>query len=719
MFAGNRFYPEARYMTVLRGLVYIATVALLVAPLDAVLARVAALLAVPIALALTRWPVVHRVRGPFLVLGTMAVAALGTVFGWVLGHSNAIASLAGFRSTLALSGVLTFGATTFAIVFGLRMLAIRFRAMSFFEAATVILVVVAIFAGHRDGKIGQPRYLADWSFSRGHDPGLVLLAVGVAAMGAVAVLLLQHMRLRQAVAAIVVLLLLGGGGFLALWKYLPEVGASPPPPKSKTEKNGGSEADDKYDYPGLGPNPKSEPKPLAIVTLQDDYDPPEGRFYFRDNAFSVLHANRLARPKQGNDDPDVPTRFPDTQLDIDVGLAASQFVKLPAVISLLMQHEHPFGLVTMQSLEPRTNPNPKKFVRSFATVSLAPKLPLTHSEILRKKAGNPAWPTHVRDQYLAIPNDPRYRQLADEIVAASVDDSKLKPEYQRSPGLYALALKRWLEKNITYTKTGSELSEHLHAADPTASFLFGNRHGKCTNIAQALTILLRAKGIPARMAGGYAVEASRRGQGSSLLLQDTDLHAWCEIYLQDMGWVVIDVAVEQSKDPPPPQPDADQQRHLGNENRKQELPEELQQDAEQPPRRLGAWAMSIVIPLLLVLATLYGIKAWRRVVPRIGSQRQLHRLSYRSTLDRLSEVGLNRQFGETREEFAQRVARWAPEFAEMTAAHVRTAVTGNVADDRNRWLDRQTQVIRHIIATFPRYRRILGLLNPIAWLWTR
>lgn len=709
---------EATYLTVLRGLVYGAAVALFVAPLDALAARIAALLAVPLALGLTRLPSVHRMRGTVLAAAAAGIVILGVAAGWAIGHVPGFASLIGFRTAIALGGAATFGATTFGVIFGLRMLAIRRRAFSVLEAGVVILIVVAMFAGHRDHHVGQPRYFADWSYSRGFDPGLVLLAVGVAALGSIALLLLQNMRLRQATAALVILLLLGAGGFYLLWKFFPEVSATPPPPPAKQPPpQGPSGSDPAYDYPNMGPKPQGARRPVAIVTFQDEYNPPQGYFYFREKAFSELRFNRLAHPKQGGNDTDVPASFPDKPVAVPNKSGSANFVKVPAIISLLEPHERPFGLVAVQSMEPRPNPNPKKFVRSYATVSLAPTIAFPGDRSLKCRAGDPSWSASVRGKYLETPNDPRYRKLADEIIAASGIPPHLKPEYQTT--FYALALKEWLEKNIIYTKSSPELNEHVNAADPTASFLFGNRHGYCTHIAQALTILLRAKGIPARMAGGYAAEASRRGQGSALLLQNSDGHAWCEIYLQDVGWTVLDVAVERSKDPPPPPPDADQQRHLGNENRKQVLPPELQPESDPGERRTTAWLVSLLIPLLFVVLALYGIKAWRRLAPRLASHRSAYRLSYRSALDRLAEVGLHRQFGETREEFAQRVARWAPEFADMTAAHVKAAISGEHSEPKRSWLDRQAQLVRRIAATFPRYRRWLGLANPIAWLWTR
>jgi hypothetical protein len=80
---------------------------------------------------------------------------------------------------------------------------------------------------------------------------------------------------------------------------------------------------------------------------------------------------------------------------------------------------------------------------------------------------------------------------------------------------------------------------------------------------------------------------------------------------------------------------------------------------------------------------------------------------------------LTRQFGETREQFAARVGQLAPEFAALSAAHVRQAVAGLETYGRGQWLDLTGRAARAVAAKFPAHRRLLGALNPVAWLWAR
>ncbi|MCL2087337.1 MAG: hypothetical protein FWH05_07070 [Oscillospiraceae bacterium] len=75
------------------------------------------------------------------------------------------------------------------------------------------------------------------------------------------------------------------------------------------------------------------------------------------------------------------------------------------------------------------------------------------------------------------------------------------------------------------------------------NFLFETRTGHCALYATAMTLLLRNEGVTARYVTGYAV----RGIGTPVqdnLFQYTvlerDLHAWVEVYFENLGWVAFD-----------------------------------------------------------------------------------------------------------------------------------------------------------------------------------
>lgn len=142
-------------------------------------------------------------------------------------------------------------------------------------------------------------------------------------------------------------------------------------------------------------------------------------------------------------------------------------------------------------------------------VRFAQRAPAARSSVLRS-----------RDEYLALPPGMEdIRALAEEVTGAGrSDDAKAE-----------LALR--------FFGTGFRYS----AEDPASSvreFLFSKRAGFCEHYATGLALLLRAAGIPARVAAGYlGGEWSRPGK--YLIVRQSDAHAWTEAWL-DGRWVTLD-----------------------------------------------------------------------------------------------------------------------------------------------------------------------------------
>jgi hypothetical protein len=64
------------------------------------------------------------------------------------------------------------------------------------------------------------------------------------------------------------------------------------------------------------------------------------------------------------------------------------------------------------------------------------------------------------------------------------------------------------------------------------------RRGYCEQYAGTMAVMVRAAGVPARVALGYTPGEERR-DGSRLITSD-DAHAWVEVYFQGLGWVPFD-----------------------------------------------------------------------------------------------------------------------------------------------------------------------------------
>jgi transglutaminase-like putative cysteine protease len=684
---------EPLHQLALRALVYSGAVFLFVGGLASTAATAAAAAVVPAGLLLGRSLAASRLRWPARILVGLGVLGLGWAVPAWLGTQVWFAELLGTGTALTVYQALHFGLLTLGVVVCLRLLAALLPAFALLEVALLVTLVAVLFMGHRDDHVGQPRFFFDWAWGRGHDPATALLAVGLAALlGAVLLLLCEQGPVKTAATLALVLLLgLAAWCWPVVWqpvfarpaaREVPEESEDDPPPQDGT--------------------------PVAVVLLHDDYRPVEKAFYFRTGAFSQFNGQKLVRATRPGVDADVADGLPGRRVDLPVGPRLPGYRKsVRTTVSLVGDLSQPLALVGATALKPRPNPDPKTFHRAYAVTSEVLAVP--YPRLLGLRAGSPAWSEAVRRHYLAYPNDPRYRKLAEEIAGTL-------PAWRRNqPFLRILATRRWMEEHAVYSRKKPPVPA---GTDMTTAYLFGSRRGYCVHIAHAMAYLLRAQGIPARVGHGFAVEATRAGQGSSVLVLTSDAHAWCEVYLEGVGWVVMDPNVKPDVPQPRPHVPLDLQRLLGERARARPVPDEDPSavTAASWAPLLAGWGLGGVLGLL---ACLYLTKGWRRLAPRLAAEGRLHRACYRSVLDRLAELRLVRRRGETREEFAARLSGAVPELVPLTAAHVREAVTGTPTLARRDWLELMSRASSRIAGTAPWYRRLLGALNPVSWLRAR
>lgn len=264
---------------------------------------------------------------------------------------------------------------------------------------------------------------------------------------------------------------------------------------------------------------------------------------------------------------------------------------------------------------------------------------------------------------------------------------------------------------------------HANTPDPTVDFFFGNRIGYCVHFAHTAVFLYRAAGIPARISAGYMVAETRRGGGSSVVLQTGDAHAWPEIYLEDVGWIVMDIAAEEILDPPGTPADpamADQLAEMAREEPPDPM-EETREDSWQLPPLLPILYWTLTVLVSAILLGLYGFKLWRRLAWRVGPSSKLPWLAHRALLDRLSEAGITREEGETRERFAERIRSDVPSFERATNRVLSASLansdprSGALEFQRAEWKSISSDVGRELRRSTKVGRRLLGLLNPLSF----
>ena len=578
---------------------------------------------------------------------------------------------------------------------------------------------------HRNGAINRPFDIADPIIAQGGDPTWAMVAIGATAAVVITLLLLSERSVLRSVLhlGMIALILLGVVGTTAM------VGMPSPPMtgaglglRSDEEQQQNEEQQQSEGQQGGRRNNEelefrdnydsaANRVPLGVVLLHDDYSPPSGVYYFRQGAFSQYNGRRLVMATRGDVDRDIARGFPTARMEIeDPPRADADRATVETTVALLADHNRPFALEAPLSLRPQTNPDPRRFERVYRAESAA--LTSDYAWLVGRPVGDPDWTTEQWTHYTEAPDDPRYRELAAEIVT-----ERLPEHLQSEPVAQGIAITSWLGEHGVY----SLRSQHSGSEDPTASFLFGDKTGYCVHFAHAATYLMRTLGMPARVATGYAVDEATRQGGSAVLVSGSSSHAWPEVYVDGVGWVVMDVAPETVLTPPPPPPDPDLQRLLAELARGEDL---LGADGREPPaiaRAAGDALLSlgegVLLLVLLTLAVLTLGKLWRRAWPRVAPARALPRVVYRAELDRLAELSLRRRFGESREEFAARVGAVSPSFDALTEVHVGSAFGSRRALRDARALARDVR--RELRRAFPWWRRALGAMNPWSWLLTR
>ena len=452
-----------------------------------------------------------------------------------------------------------------------------------------------------------------------------------------------------------------------------------------------------------------EPQPVAVVVLGDDYTSPSEAFYLRQEPHSEFNGVRLVKTTQAQFDPDALDHFAVAGESLWAPPEGHRD-RVQGTVSMLVEHNAPFGLEAPVRFSPTRNPHPGRFVRTYAFESLAQRTP--YEKLLGQEIGDPGWDVATWSHYTEGPADPRYRALADRLI------SELPLELRDDPFARALKIKLFLDEHMRYTRA----ARHAEAEDPTADFLFGDMVGYCVHSAHAATFLWRSVGIPSRIGTGYLVREEDR-RGSALLVRNDQAHAWPELYLRDLGWVVLDIAPSENLDPPAAPLDEELLEALSDLAREASTP--------PPPDRPSvdlSWVWPLVVRLAqgllgtlltLTLAGHYAVKLWRRVRPLLAGPAEQPRVAFRAALDQLAEAGLVRAPGETRERFARRVADVAPSLQHLTALHLAAALDRperrQAGADAEAWRTGVRALRRELRAGTPWWRRLLGLLSPFSF----
>ncbi len=184
------------------------------------------------------------------------------------------------------------------------------------------------------------------------------------------------------------------------------------------------------------------------------------------------------------------------------------------------------------------DPDASSFARVTRTGSLQPSRPLQSGESYTVISQVPDWsaadlravdsayPDDVVQQFTQLPDSvpDRVGERATAIVEAAEADTAFDE---------ALAIQGWLARNKEYS-----LSVRRRGWDAADAFIFQMQAGYCVHFATAMAVMLRTRGVPARVAVGYA--PGEQVAENRWVVRGFDSHAWVEVYFPEFGWIPFD-----------------------------------------------------------------------------------------------------------------------------------------------------------------------------------
>ena len=651
----------------------------------------------------------NRFRTSSILGAGLLLWLVGIFTAQLLVSSQSVANLVSPMGAFNSSEFIKWFVISASITIGLRSLAHRTSYGAVLEILFVASAFVITLAAHRNGMIHRPFFIGDFALVRGIDPSAILMVFGCIAVLSLSALLMMENNQKRLPYHFAVLGIL----CFSLLVYVRLFGLPTPQLTDDlglTGQQSGNGSSQENPFRDGENDANDKEAPVAVVVFRDDYEPINGSYYFRESAYSQFNGSMLDFTTRQDMDQDLIEFFTNGRADTEqLPLSEDQRTPVRSTIGTLVSHRSPFGLESPIAYENVPNPNNLRFKRTYNSYSLAPEYDFEF--LLGRETGREDWSDEILQEYLTLPDDPRYQELAESLI------SNLRPEFSEDPFAKSWAIKTYLDENGIY----SLKNEHAYEPDPAASFLFGDLTGYCMHFSFAATYMYRSIGIPARVGIGYSVPASNRSGGSSLLIQAVHGHAWPEIYFRDIGWVIVDPAPQQTLVDMTTDPQNDLQQLLGDMLRNDASFEDFLESQQSSFISLQSLLNILYVSAILILTLAYLIKFYRLWIPSQARTLNQHRVSYRAVLDRLSAIGLHRRYGESRENFAVRASQTAPTIKAMTHSHLTCALSSDVPEhfDKMQWHAFQRAISNEIQHNTVTWKKMLALLNPFSWLFTR
>ena len=121
--------------------------------------------------------------------------------------------------------------------------------------------------------------------------------------------------------------------------------------------------------------------------------------------------------------------------------------------------------------------------------------------------------TSERDQHIVF--TPQIRALAERLTAGAT-----------TPLAKARRIFKWIDENFPWAS-----AREYSTIENIPEYVLGNNHGDCGQVTLLFLTLCRSRGIPGHFQSGFMLHPG-----------DENLHDWGEIYIQDLGWVPVDMS---------------------------------------------------------------------------------------------------------------------------------------------------------------------------------
>lgn len=213
---------------------------------------------------------------------------------------------------------------------------------------------------------------------------------------------------------------------------------------------------------------------------------------------------------------------------------------------------------------------------------------------------------YVKEQYLSVPEevlgtiDSVVRQVRDRIdffewmgEEDQFSEREVSLYHEGGAGLYPIKpagvlnagrieCARAVRRLLSRYPYSLDLDPLPQGEDPVVYFFRKGKKGYCVHFASAGVLILRRMGVPARFASGYGIRKNqfvKTGEEKwTASVLDSNAHAWAEIYLDNIGWVPVDMT-------PGSDAETDEVRETENSGSEQETEKaETQEETETPQK---------------------------------------------------------------------------------------------------------------------------------------